>query len=690
MTNSRKFSHSPLVEILLILLIAAVTYLPNLSQATIYRDDWYYTMDRLIGGPGIYQEMFSIDRPARGPLFEAYYQLFGIQPFPYHMSSFLWRVLGGLAALWLFRQLWPRQRLASFMMALLFVLYPGYLRWMEGFEDQPRILSSFLEALSIALTLQAIRTAGTIPKIFLWIGSILTGWAYIALVDFSFGMEVFRLLCVFLLVNRDQETLSFVKRSISATRAWGIAALIPVGFLFWRLFLFHNERPATDVGLQLSYLVASPLLNGTWWLVRLFQSAVNVAILAWCAPLFQNLFEISLSEIMIGLLIAGVAIVLLLWGSFSIYKMEDDANKSASASSGRWQSEAIWVGLAGVFAGVLPVLIANRYVSFGGYSHYALPASLASVMVVVGITSLISSRNVQFGVACVLVLLAVLTHYTISLQVLHEEQVIANFWQQVVWRAPGIKAGTTLVVNYPAINYAEDVDAVAGPANFIYFPEQTNQIPAVYQLVALPQMDYTTKDVLEGGNKSYGYRTHVGEINYDNILVISQPAQNACVHMINSQWPRYSDQDSDQILLLGQYSKVQNILADVSAPRPAEFIFGPEPAHAQAWCYYYQQAELALQEGNWEKIIQIGDKVTQLKLSPNDRIEWAPFLQAYALKGDEKAFKTTAIKMDSSPFVRREACRTLLKMQEVGSAFTPQIQSLMEERLCRGQAKLNP
>src|ERR1044072_2802372 len=139
MTSLQKFSHTPLIEILLIVVIAAVTYLPNLSQATIYRDDWYYTMDRLIGGQGVFQEMFSIDRPARGPLFEAYFLLFGVQPFPYHMSSFIWRVAGGLAALWLFRQLWPGQRLATFLMALLFTLYPGYLRWMEGFENQPRI-----------------------------------------------------------------------------------------------------------------------------------------------------------------------------------------------------------------------------------------------------------------------------------------------------------------------------------------------------------------------------------------------------------------------------------------------------------------------------------------------------------------------------------------------------------------------
>jgi hypothetical protein len=686
MSVLRKFNQTPMLEILLILVIAGVTYLPNLSRATTYRDDWYYTMDRLISGPGVFQVMFNIDRPARGPLFEAYYELFGIHPFPYHMSSFLWRVVGGLAALWLFRQLWPRQRLATFMMALLFVLYPGYIRWMEGFEDQPRILSSFLEALSIALTLQAVRTTRTVPKVFLWIFSILTGWAYIALVDFAFGMEVFRLLCVFVLVNRDQEGLPFIKRSLSAIRAWGIAALIPIGFLFWRLFIFHNERAATDIGLQLGYLFTSPLLTGMWWLVRLFQSAVNVAVLAWSAPLFQNLFEISLADILIGILIAGVATALLLWGSFSIAKVEEaDTN---AISNEKWQSEAIWVGLVSVFAGVLPVIVANRYVTFAAYSHYALPASLASVVIMIGITSLINSRNVQFGVVSVFVLLAVLTHYSASLRILHEEQTIANFWQQIVWRAPGIKAGTTLFVSYPSIDYAEDVDAVAGPANFIYFPEQTNQIPAVYQLVALPQMEYTTKDVLGGENKSYGYRTHVGEINYDNMLVISQPSENACVHVIDSRWPRYSDQDLDQTLLLGQYSKVQDVLVSARAPHLAEFIFGPEPAHT--WCYYYQQAELALQEGNLEKVIQIGNQVTQLNLTPNDRVEWAPFLQAYALKGDEKAFKTTAIKIDSSPFVRREACRTLLKMQEMGSTFAPQIQALMDEKLCRGLAKSNP
>jgi hypothetical protein len=619
-------------------------------------------------------------------LFEAYYQLFGIQPFFYHMTSFLWRVLGGFASFWLFRQLWPQQRLATFMMALLFTLYPGYTRWMEGFENQPRILSSFLEALSVALTLYAIQASRTAYKILAWIGSILTGWLYIALVDFAFGMEALRLLCVFLLVHRDQKELFWIRKSILTVRTWGIAAIIPAGFLFWRLFLFQNERPVTDIGLQLSYLTASPLLIGMWWLVRLLQSAVNVAVTAWGAPLFQDLFEFSLAEIVIGFTTAGVSVLLLVWACITIWKTETgNGNNSKAGSDNGWQSEAIWIGIVGVFAGVLPIIAANRYVTFGGYSHYALPASLASVMGVAGILFLINSRLARWGVASVLVLLAVLTHYTASLRVLHEEQVIAGFWHQVVWRAPGIKAGTTLVVHYPTVGFAEDVDAVAGPANFLYFPEQTNQIPAVYPLIGLPDMQYITHDVLGGVNRSYGYRTHVGEIDYSNLLVMSQPVRNGCVHVMDAQWPRYSDHDPDQILLLGQYSVVDNVLTYGKAPRPAEYFFGPEPA--RTWCYYYQQAELALQAGNWEKIAEFGEEVTQQNLTPNDRIEWAPFLQAYAFLGDEKAFKATAIKIDSSSFMRKEACHTLLKMQEMGIEFTTEIQSLMDERLCRGRVK---
>jgi hypothetical protein len=672
MEDSRTLGRQRLVEIILIIVISAIAFLPSLSRATVYRDDWYYVMDRTIGGPGTFEEMFSIDRPARGPLFEAYYQLFGFEPLPYHMTSYVWRLLGGLAALYLFNLLWPNQRRAALFMALLFTLFPGYSRWLEGIENQPRMLSSFLEVLSIALTLQAIKSKGMLPKAAAWIGSILTGWAYIALLDFAIGMEFFRLACVFLLVSRDLPGIPLVKKALATLRAWAIAAVIPVGFLFWRLFIFHNERPTTDVGLQLSYLVESPLVTGLWWLIRLFQSTVNIAVLPWAAPFFQGLFGLTLSTILIGVFIATISAGCLFVAYRWLGKSIDDTNQPA-LSADTWQIEAILLGLSGVVIGVLPVIMANRYATLGNYSHYGLPASLASVAFAVGIVFSISSRRIRLGVITALVLFSMLSHYVIASNLLHEEKTVSNFWQQVVWRAPGIQAGTTLVVNYPGVDYGQDVDTVSGPANYLYFPQQTDQIPATYPLSALEQGEYASKDVLSDPAKSYRfeYRTHNSQIDYSKLLVISQPSEDSCVHVIDSRWPLQSEYDRYSILLVQPLSKIERVLTNVTPPQPSKAIFGPEAAHN--WCFYFQKADLARQNDDWQQIVVLGEHVWKNGIHPQDAIEWMPFLQAYAVTGDIAEMGSIAKQVKREPYFKKQACQTLQSMSANAYPLQPQV-----------------
>ena len=125
MNVKRLFPAYLVIEIAALLLVTTLTYLPNLTKATIYRDDWYYMVDRMMGGPSTFPYMFHIDRPARAYLFEAYYRLFGVGPAPYHAATFAWRLLLGPGALWLFSLLWPGRRRAVLLMALLFIIYPG-------------------------------------------------------------------------------------------------------------------------------------------------------------------------------------------------------------------------------------------------------------------------------------------------------------------------------------------------------------------------------------------------------------------------------------------------------------------------------------------------------------------------------------------------------------------------------------
>ena len=165
-----------------------------------------------------------------------------------------------IGALWLFQLLWPRDRRVAFGAALLFAVYPGYLWWVSPIEYQPMIASLALEVFSIVFTLKAIQSGRPFVKAVYAVAAILTGWAYIALVDYAIGMEIFRFLCVFLLVRREQnlKAVSFWRTGIQAVRTWLLYGLIPVGILIWREFFFTNTRKATDASLQLGMLISSP------------------------------------------------------------------------------------------------------------------------------------------------------------------------------------------------------------------------------------------------------------------------------------------------------------------------------------------------------------------------------------------------------------------------------------------------
>ena len=56
----------PFLEIIFLIVISAVVFLPNIGRLTYFKDDWYYMYDGLIAGAKVFHPMFSIDRPARG------------------------------------------------------------------------------------------------------------------------------------------------------------------------------------------------------------------------------------------------------------------------------------------------------------------------------------------------------------------------------------------------------------------------------------------------------------------------------------------------------------------------------------------------------------------------------------------------------------------------------------------------
>jgi hypothetical protein len=312
-------------------LIAALAYLPSAVRLTYYRDDWYYAYDALVGPSGVFRLMFASDRPARGPFFELYQMLFGITPLPYHLAMYLWRLGGGLATAWLFHLIWPRPRGAAWAAGFLFALYPGFTWWVAGIEYQPMVASAALMVQSLALTVQALRLRRSWIQATCILGAILTGWIYLALVEYAAGVEVLRL-CLIFLVAGGARAAAFRQRAALALRRWLIYLVIPLGFVVWRFLLFTSQRKATNLGAQLGAFQIDPLTTGLHWIVNLFLSFINVTFAAWVVPLVNNFFSGSLREVLVGFCIA-LAAALLTWLFISGVAARQDESQVADKCS---------------------------------------------------------------------------------------------------------------------------------------------------------------------------------------------------------------------------------------------------------------------------------------------------------------------------------------------------------------------
>jgi hypothetical protein len=673
-------------EFLFLTIISGLVYAPRFGQLTFQKDDWYFIYDGLVGGPKFYLDLTLHTRPARGPLYEFLFSLFNIHPFPYHVTLYFWRLLGGFGALWLFNLLWPKHRRANFFAAVLFLVFPGFLWWLGAFEFQPYVLSLTLQVFSIVFTIKAFESSSTWKRITWMVIAILLGWVYLSLVEYAIGMEFFRFLCMYLWVKREFPQLNFSRVFLKTLRAIALFWIIPLGFILWYQFFFDNWRRAQEAGVQIGQLFSSPLTM-FWWLFRLFQSTLNVSLLAWAVP-FQENFLASpnrLSDILIAFFFAALTILFVALANRSLGGDADAEDEKIEFR--KWQLEMLLVGFLGTFVGVFPIVVANRFVQFENYSHYALPASLAGVVFLSGLIHSIFPKNIRLFVLLSLIGIAALTHNAVAAQAVNEEQTVSNFWWQVTWRAPSISTNTTLVVVYPNVDYADGDEVVWGPANSIYYPAKQNQAPIVVPISASRMEPASITNIVMGPKDMQITDLIIKDVtlnyHFRNVLLMTQPSAESCVHAIDQKWPELSTFDDAFAIASSSKSNIDNIIPTGIAPRPPQVLFGNEPSHG--WCYYYQKAELARQQGNWDEIVKLGDEAQKLGFHPNDLLEWMPFLQAYAYLDDLKHVQDVSKKIDTVNFYQSQACQILTSMNKNGYLLRPDMVNLVNGLFCQSK-----
>ena len=196
-------------------------------------------------------------------------------------------------------------------------------------------------------------------------------------------------------------------------------------------------------------------------------------------------------------------------------------------------------------------------------------------------------------------------------------------WWQLSWRAPGIKNDTSIVVFTPSVYRFAEAYEIWAPINMIYNPERgplsiTAEVP---NNQTIPMMI---------ARETYGEELRRVEfvVDFKQMLVLSAPNSGVCMHAFDGQRSEISSFEEAASRLVYPFSNVGLIDTTQSPHQPPAGIFGEEPDHN--WCFYYQNASLARQDGNWDEIVKLGEEVRKLGLQPKDLSEWMPFYEGFA------------------------------------------------------------
>ena len=345
------------IAILLIFLTTVVTHGIGISKLGYYYDDWYLLWSGQARGASSIISLFSTDRPYMGVVYSLVYRLLGDTTICWHLYALLWRFIGGLAFFWILRLIWPKQKYITTLMAVLFIIYPGFLSQPDANTKQNHLFGFGTALLSVAFMLQGLKTNSRIGKTLCSMISIILTGNYLFIYEYMIGLEGMRLalLGFTLFQNGFREMRALLKETI---RKWWPYPLVMAGFLFWRLFIFDSSRNTTDAD-QLAFNYRIDLINMSLRLIfESLKDFLDTTVFAWFVQPFHLFANAEYTDLFLAFLVAGI-VMGLVWLYSSLFKKwwGDEFHETDTSALIK---NFIWIGSFTTLCAIVPVVLSAR------------------------------------------------------------------------------------------------------------------------------------------------------------------------------------------------------------------------------------------------------------------------------------------------------------------------------------------
>jgi hypothetical protein len=510
---------------LLIGLVTLVTYGILLPHLGFYRDDWYLLVTAQSEGTAGIIELFQIDRPLIGYFYALAYPVLDSSPLAWQGATLALRLLGNLAFWWLLRLMWPTRQVETLAIALLFAVYPGYSVQPNAGVYSTDLIAHAAALLSISLAITGMRSGSRVTWLIL---SSLAGALelfYLGMFESAIGLEVARMTIIWYLIwQRDGS--GFKSAFWRALKANLLYVLLALGFLIWRIFIFQSTRRATNLDVVFGRYGGMPVRSLMQIGIETLKDIIETTVLAWSVPFYQFVDVANYRDLATAFGAAVVVIVLSLLALRAAGTMDPSLDGEAGSAI---YGHMIGIGASVVLFALLPIDIAGRNVLFADqWDRYTLYASSGVALVVGAAAYRFLRSSARTTVIVTLIGMSVVVHVFSAAWYRDFWTWQRDLWQQMVWRAPGLQAGTMLFVELPVGGYQEGYE-IYGPANMIYFPGQRLQVGGEVINAA------TVANLQLQKNRQHYDRSELIEDNYRNALVAVYPGIKSCLHVLDGR-----------------------------------------------------------------------------------------------------------------------------------------------------------
>lgn len=661
-------THRTKNTILIIFAVAAVgclLYIPGMTKLGLYRDDWNNFYNAVINGPDMLIQHYASDRPADGYLLSVLFRLFGTNNNAYLIYDLCCRILSSILFSLTLLIIWPRTSKMAGLAGILAVAFPGFLQQVDGIAYVPHQTAMLLFMLSLLLTAKACEPGQREWNVLFTFLSLIFSFCSMILMEYYIGMEICRFALIYMM-NREQagsgKGRAFFKSILSY-----IPYLIPAaGFAAWRTFVFSAQRNGTDV---IAEVVQPFLLHPRHEILdfgmRFVKNVWKLFAGVWTVPVFNLLNGMEMKPFvytMIPVLVITAA------AQFFLFLMHRKRTEESSSEAYYESSQWLWCGLITGTIAIFPMVLAGRDINFSAsLDRFAWPGMIGTILFLVGLLGSLKDRSLRNILTVAVVILSVFVQWQTKLNYIDIWKNTADYWQQMIWRAPGLEEGTTIVSGAAVL--AEEDYEVFVPASLIYYPAKNNRSPLGAEILR----DDTVRAVKLGDQTGRTVREIYITKDYQKLLAVSKPNEKACLRVINGENPVYSLSEWSKIPEIGSYSKLSQIITEPASEAVIPFFLGMEQEHG--WCYYYEKMELALQMEDPETAAKLADEAAAAGYAAGDDVELLPVVEAYIETGRTDDALLTAEKLREDALMALNASN-FFSLKENSEDYIPVIDLL--------------